>query len=240
MSEQRKSMRITIIEHGPYRVSGGVPLIQRAPAMSTYGEPLAWDPVGDRETPLTTEQEYDLCRCGHSSNKPFCDETHRTVGFDGTLTADRQPSATRREVFEGDGLTMTDDRVLCAGAGFCGTRFTKVWQMIRRTDDPEVRKRLLEMVSNCPSGRLQVTLAGQSEPREPQFRPSIAAVPDGPLWVRGGIEVCSPDGFTYEVRNRVTLCRCGLSQNLPFCDESHADGRFSAPLLVEGEKEQGS
>ena len=44
----------------------------------------------------------------------------------------------------------------------------------------------------------------------------------GPIWVRGGIPVASADGKTYEVRNRLTLCRCGRSANKPFCDGSHA------------------
>lgn len=44
---------------------------------------------------------------------------------------------------------------------------------------------------------------------------------DGPLWVRGGIPVFSAEGKLYEVRNRVTLCRCGKSTNKPFCDSSH-------------------
>ncbi|MFQ5597442.1 MAG: CDGSH iron-sulfur domain-containing protein [Nitrospiria bacterium] len=33
-------------------------------------------------------------------------------------------------------------------------------------------------------------------------------------------------GKTYEVRNRMTLCRCGASQNKPFCDGRHADVGF--------------
>ena len=36
------------------------------------------------------------------------------------------------------------------------------------------------------------------------------------------------DGEEYEVRNRVTLCRCGRSQNKPFCDGRHVTSRFRA------------
>ena len=61
---------------------------------------------------------------------------------------------------------------------------------------------------------------------EPAFEPSIGVIRDGPLWVRGGISVESADGFTYEIRNRVTLCRCGHSSNKPFCDGSHSDVGF--------------
>ena len=48
----------------------------------------------------------------------------------------------------------------------------------------------------------------------------------GPIWVRGGITVESADGREYEVRNRVTLCRCGQSSNKPFCDGSHVECSF--------------
>jgi CDGSH-type Zn-finger protein len=44
---------------------------------------------------------------------------------------------------------------------------------------------------------------------------------EGPLWVKGGIPVEAADGFEYEKRNRVTLCRCGRSGHKPFCDGSH-------------------
>ncbi len=221
---------ITIAPNGPYRVTGGIPLIQRYPAESRYGEPLAWDPVGAPEPERPVELDYWLCRCGHSSDKPYCDGTHKKIQWDGALTAPREPSAARRVTLEGDGVVMTDEPRICAGTGFCGTRFTNVWEMIERTADPEVRARLVEMVKNCPSGRLEVTLAGEEAPEEPEFAPSIAVVPDGPLWVRGGIEIQAPDGFTYEVRNRVTLCRCGESHNKPFCDGAHEKIGFKASL----------
>jgi CDGSH-type Zn-finger protein len=44
--------------------------------------------------------------------------------------------------------------------------------------------------------------------------------------VKGGVPVESADGTVYEVRNRVTLCRCGKSTNKPFCDGTHIDVNF--------------
>jgi CDGSH-type Zn-finger protein len=56
--------------------------------------------------------------------------------------------------------------------------------------------------------------------------PEVAVIENGPLWVRGGIPIEASDGFEYEVRQRVTLCRCGHSRNKPFCDGSHVKVPF--------------
>ena len=160
MDENKREYIIRIAENGPYRVTGGVPLTQRYPAMSIHGEPLEWDPVGEDIEQPPVRQKYSLCRCGRSANKPFCDDTHIEIGFDGSLTADRHAGSERRKTYQGAGIVMTDDTSLCSDTGFCGTRFTKVWQMIERTDDPEIKARLLRMVTNCPSGRLEVTPEG--------------------------------------------------------------------------------
>jgi hypothetical protein len=48
----------------------------------------------------------------------------------------------------------------------------------------------------------------------------------GPIWVKGGIPIESSDGEVYEIRNRVTLCRCGNSKNKPFCDAAHVTTDF--------------
>jgi CDGSH-type Zn-finger protein len=213
--------RIRVTKDGPYEVTGGAPLGRTAPIETEYGEPVDWEPL----EPLTTGRRYSLCRCGRSATKPFCDDSH-LEGFDGTEVADRGPRATRIETFVGDGVVMTDDLSLCTHAGFCGDRFTKVWQMIGKTSDPAIRERLQRMVSLCPSGRLDHAPAVGEPPEEPPFEPSIAVERNGPLWVRGGIPVVSDDGTPWEVRNRVTLCRCGRSGNKPFCDGTHQDVGF--------------
>jgi CDGSH-type Zn-finger protein len=184
--------------------------------------------VGDKKDKPVVNERYELCRCGQSANKPFCDGSHERVEFEGELTADRGPISERWRVFEGGDIQVTDDTSLCVHAGFCGTRFANIWMMIKRADDPEVQERIMRMVERCPSGRIVVSYE-DGEPIEPVFAPSIAAVPNGPLWVRGGIRIQTPDGFVYEVRNRVTLCRCGKSENMPFCDGTHEEIGFEAP-----------
>jgi CDGSH-type Zn-finger protein len=133
-------------------------------------------------------------------------------------------------VFPGVDVEMTDDPSLCTHVGFCTNRRTHVWEMIDQTDDVEVREQLLRMLALCPSGRLGHRPTSDAPEVEPVFEPSVAVVRDGPLWVRGGVEVIGADGVPYERRNRMTLCRCGHSRNKPFCDGTHAEIGFRDPV----------
>jgi CDGSH-type Zn-finger protein len=213
--------RVDITEDGPYVVRGEVPIVRTAQVETAYGEPVGWEP----DEPVAVKRAAYLCRCGGSSNKPFCDDTHTTNGFDGTEVADRGAFQDRAYPYRGEGLTMHDDRSLCERAGYCGDRSTNVWAMIADASDPEVRERIRTMSNLCPSGRLVTQIDG-GEPDEPDFEPSVGVIRDGPLWIRGRVRVVAADGTEYEVRNRVTLCRCGASRNKPFCDGSHNDIGF--------------
>lgn len=220
---EQQTARIRITEHGPYRVTGGPLLTRRSRVLNAQGEAVDWAPGGD----YPERASFSLCRCGHSANKPFCDGSHQRVGFDGVLAADRGPGDARRKAYPGVGITLTDDKTLCAGYAFCD-RFGGVWKAVARTADPIARARLEKQVALCPSGRLQVILDGDGAPFEAHYGPTIATVLNGPLWVLGGIPIEAPDGFIYETRNRVVLCRCGLSKNKPFCDGSHWQTGFTA------------
>jgi CDGSH-type Zn-finger protein len=210
--------RIRVTEDGPYEVTGTPALMRTSQVETEYGEPVDWS----EPEPLEAGKRYSLCRCGRSSTKPFCDDSHLDEErFDGTEVAARTTRASRASAFPGDGMTLTDDPSICAKAGYCRDRFTSVWELVEESSDPESRAQAQRMISLCPSGRL-VEIATTGEDREPTFEPSIGVIRDGPIWVRGGIPVESADGFTYEVRNRVTLCRCGHSSNKPFCDGSHS------------------
>jgi CDGSH-type Zn-finger protein len=211
---------ITVSANGPLIVGGDVDLYRRCTVVSEHGEPLAW---------ATTErlehgERYALCRCGESGRKPFCDGTHARVGF----IADDTAGGTyddRSTTLGGTGITIRDDRSICVHAGFCGTRITNVWKQVPETDESTVRAQVIAMVERCPSGALTYRFDGGDV--EPLLPSAIAVTDDGPLWVTGGIPVTTSAGTTLEVRNRVTLCRCGASSNKPLCDGSHKAAGFT-------------
>jgi len=72
------AVRIEINDNGPYKVTGPIELF--APDNSPVEVPGG--------------KSVFLCRCGGSTNKPFCDGTHSTVGFEGALAAVRETEGT--------------------------------------------------------------------------------------------------------------------------------------------------
>jgi len=224
--------RIVIQENGPYEVYGNVLLRIQNIIANADGKSWAWEDGNAFEA----EKSYWLCRCGQSKNKPFCDNSHLTNGFDGTETASRQPYDSLARQFDGPTLIMGDVGSLCANARFCSA-MGKIQALIPDTDDPDVREIVLREVRQCPAGRLTVYDKITEEKVEQLLEPSIGVVEDipksqsGPLWVQGNIPIESADGEEYEVRNRVTLCRCGASRNKPFCDGSHGRVNFNDGLF---------
>ena len=59
----------------------------------------------------------------------------------------------------------------------------------------------------------------------------IKVKPNGPLVVSGPITIVDAEGTEYALPagTSYALCRCGASQNKPFCDKSHQRIGFQAP-----------
>lgn len=215
--------KIRVRSKGPYVVEGGIPLVRKEQVVSEHGEPLTWK----RGESIPCGDDYVLCRCGESGNKPFCDGTHRSIGFDGAEAPEAATFAQRQVTYEGTGIQIKDDRSLCMHAGFCGNQVTNVWKMSQSSDDTRVRAQIMAMIERCPSGALAYSVEKDDADIEPSLPKEIALTPDGALWVSGGIPIERSDGSILETRNRVTLCRCGASKNKPLCDGSHKDIGFS-------------
>ncbi|MCX5726682.1 MAG: CDGSH iron-sulfur domain-containing protein [Candidatus Saganbacteria bacterium] len=209
-------------------VFGGPALAKEISVIGSDNEPEKWK----KGSQYPAQQNYALCRCGKSSNKPFCDGTHLKAGFKGTETASRKSFMEMSEIISGPGLNLHDCKCYCSIARFCH-RAGDAWTLTERSDDPVSKQTAVEEACNCPSGRLVAYDKTTNEPIETAFQPSISLIEDtkhnvsGPLWIKGGIPVESADGYQYEVRNRVALCRCGKSGYKPFCNGAHIKAGFN-------------
>jgi CDGSH-type Zn-finger protein len=62
----------------------------------------------------------------------------------------------------------------------------------------------------------------------------ITVMNNGSLRVEGDFEIADQEGriFGLAGRTRITLCRCGNSQNKPFCDSTHKTCGFDSVVLA--------
>jgi CDGSH-type Zn-finger protein len=227
MAKETKA-KIMVTKDGPYLVSGGLPVDKQIIGIGKENEPEKW--IQGKKVP--SGQTCALCRCGRSNNKPFCDGTHAKVKFEGTETASKKSHDKQAQIIAGPTLKLKDASTLCAAARFCH-RGGGIWELTHHSGDPKARGLAIEEACQCPSGRLVECDKKTGRVFEKELKQSISLIEDpqnkvsGPIWLEGGIPIESSDGTTYEARNRQTLCRCGKSQNKPFCDGSHIEEGFN-------------
>ncbi len=182
--------------------------------------------ANSRGDAIATKETIALCRCGRSSNKPFCDGTHAKIGFEDSKQSDRAKD--ERRDYVGKAITIHDNRGLCAHAGVCTDRLSSVWRMgMKPWIDPDGAdvEAIIETIEGCPSGALSYTIDNQ-EHRDHNHSAAISLSKNGPYVVTGGIGLESIEFGEGVSREHFTLCRCGASKNKPFCDGSHYDAGF--------------
>lgn len=133
-------------------------------------------------------------------------------------------------VYTGEHADVTYSLRRCIHAKECVTRLSTVFNLDQRpwiqvgATDGDI---LADTVERCPSGALHHLRkdGGTAEAVPDTNRITLWA--DGPIQVSGDLRIT---GFEVAVENetRATLCRCGASQNKPFCDNSHTTIGFKA------------
>lgn len=179
------------------------------------------------ETFYDTEDRMALCRCGKSTNKPFCDGTHAKTGFEDSKHADRTPD--RRVNYKGKRVTIHDNRGICAHAGICTDRLAAVFRYGQEPwIDPDGAsiEEIDAIIQTCPSGALSYSVDGTEQILNYPGEPQIFVAPGGPYAVKGSIELDGVEWGEGARRGCFDLCRCGQSKNKPFCDGSHWDTEF--------------
>ena len=127
-------------------------------------------------------------------------------------------------VYSNDRIAVLWEPKLCIHAGYCFRGAPEVFQPENRpwvNVDGATPEKIAEVVMRCPTGALHFERfdggAQESQPDET----TIDARPNGPLYVRGHMRITGPGGQLIREDTRVALCRCGHSENKPFCDGSH-------------------
>jgi CDGSH-type Zn-finger protein/uncharacterized Fe-S cluster protein YjdI len=134
--------------------------------------------------------------------------------------------------YEGTALAVVYDPKRCIHAAECVRGLPAAFDPERRpwvSPDAATAEALAAVVARCPTGALHAERKDHGPGEEPAEPNQVAVVPDGPLHLRGRIEIATPDGSLLLVDTRVALCRCGASKNKPFCDRSHAAAGFHDP-----------
>jgi CDGSH-type Zn-finger protein len=193
--------------------------------------------------PLSTTVGIALCRCGASKNKPFCDGTHSVIGFSSAnKTLEKNDDIEkivikdRRRDYPGKEITVHDNRRICSHAAECVNNLSSVFKLGSRpwiNPDGSKMNDVIEVVRRCPSGALSYSIDGV-EYRDPeeQRNPTVTVLKNGPYHITGGIELIGENIQFGEgaSKEHYTLCRCGASENKPFCDGAHKSSKFNDGL----------
>jgi len=82
---------------------------------------------------------------------------------------------------------------------------------------------IIRVVKLCPTEALTFTYNSEIPPEEkqPEELPEVRVMEDGPLVLKGSFRVYDTDGKELKTLKMTSLCRCGASNNLPYCDGTH-------------------
>jgi CDGSH-type Zn-finger protein/uncharacterized Fe-S cluster protein YjdI len=133
--------------------------------------------------------------------------------------------------YEGQGITVQYEIKRCIHAEKCVHGLLAVFNPQER---PWIQPQnaavdeIAEVIEHCPTGALHFVRADGITEATPEGN-SITIQEDGPLYVRGNLEIVNATGSLILNDTRLALCRCGESQFKPFCDNSHIAAGFTDP-----------
>lgn len=134
---------------------------------------------------------------------------------------------------ETEDLKISFDMKTCIHARKCWLGLPKVFDPAQRPwirPEGATTEEIVATIDACPSGALSYERQGASE--APAQVNTARVWENGPVELRGDLRLPGEDP-----RTRAVLCRCGKTENPPFCDGSHKDGFEATGLPEPGESD---
>ena len=143
-----------------------------------------------------------------------------------------------RRTYENEHVRVVWDSSLCIHTARCLKADGEVFDVARRPWvklDEGTLDETIQAIEQCPSGALRYERLDGGTQEVAASPVTVVPWPNGPLMVRGDVEIRDARGELFDVGPRLTLCRCGESKNHPFCDLSHREAGFKNYPRVESE-----
>lgn len=133
--------------------------------------------------------------------------------------------------YSNDEITVVWKPATCIHAKNCWKGLIQVFNPKNRpwiNLDGATTQKIKDQVKSCPSGALSYESNIENDLEEVYTDTKVEVLENGPLLIYGTLHVTNSDGST-EVKNKTTaFCRCGASQNKPYCDGAHVKSNFKA------------
>jgi uncharacterized Fe-S cluster protein YjdI/CDGSH-type Zn-finger protein len=132
----------------------------------------------------------------------------------------------RLQVYETASVTVTFNPSRCIHNAHCVRTLPSVFNPAARPwvqPDQADAETVMRVVAGCPTGALHAELRDgpSADAAVIDASPSVTVMRNGPLFLRGAVQLVDGDDQPLGADARMALCRCGLSQQKPFCDNSH-------------------
>lgn len=126
-------------------------------------------------------------------------------------------------------VTVVWEPEKCIHSGICVKGLPNVFQPKERPwvkIDASTTDKIIETVKKCPSGALSFYMNDKNDQSSQSMETKVEVLEKGPLLIYGTLKVKRKDGGE-ETKNKTTaFCRCGASQNKPYCDGAHVKEDF--------------
>ena len=173
-----------------------------------------------------------------NTNGPAPDESRASEGGAGAPpepeAPNRAPDFTRE--YAAPGITVQWYAGRCIHSANCVRALPLVFDPKRRPwIEPGAASAdaIADAVLRCPSGALHFVRHDGGAQEAPDAPVTLTPIRNGPLYVRGDVEARALDGTPLRRDVRMSLCRCGLADKVPFCDNTCREARWREPAHAE-------